>query len=298
MNTEYYKVFLECAKTGNLTQSAQKLGYTQSGVSHIVALLEKEFGFPLFSRSKTGVKLTKDGAKLSALMREVINRDEQLHQLAAEIMGLRSGRLCIASIESVATHLLPELIKGFNRLYPNIDIDVKIGDYKQTEDMLDEESADCGFLSSAASKQYPFIPLFRDEFVALINRDSPLAFTDSIKLEDFARLDFIVPCEGTNYDIGQIFSNEGLNLNVKAAINADYVAIAMVNAGLGVTIMPKLLMTGMDEISVRLPLSPRQYRTIGIAYKSDDRLSPACKAFIEYVDKELPKLIDKQDKMS
>ena len=105
MNTEYYRIFLECVRTGNLTQAAENLGYTQSGISHIVALLEAEFGFPLLSRSKSGVRLTRDGARIASLMREVINRDEQLRQSASEINGLRSGKLCSGcpDLSSVST---------------------------------------------------------------------------------------------------------------------------------------------------------------------------------------------------
>ena len=294
MNTEYYRIFLECVRTGNLTQAAENLGYTQSGISHIVALLEAEFGFPLLSRSKSGVRLTRDGARIASLMREVINRDEQLRQSASEINGLRSGKLCIGSIESVAVQWLPGLIKRFNEMHPDIEISVIVGDYKRIEDMLTEEIVDCGFISSVTSRQYRFMSLFKDEFVVLFPEGHPLANRESLTLQQVAELDFIVPCEGANYDIGQIFRREGIRLNVKAEINSDYVAIAMVKAGLGVTIMPKLLIKGMCDIGPSARLEPRCFRTIGIAYKNEGSLSPACKAFIGFASAELSSLIDSQ----
>ena len=92
MNIENYRLFLRAAKTGSLTAAAEQSGYTQSAVSHVIAGLEKEFGFPLFTRSKTGVTLTQDGERMLIHIREVVNRDDLAHQVANEIKGLRSGR--------------------------------------------------------------------------------------------------------------------------------------------------------------------------------------------------------------
>lgn len=284
MNLDYYRVFLECISVGNLTTCAHNLGYTQSGVSHIIAYLEDEFGFPLLFRSKSGIRLTDGGERVAALMREVISKDDQLCQLAAEIAGLRSGRVRVGAIESVATQWLPELIKGFNGLYPNIEFKITVGDYKQVEDMLQNALIDCVFLSSATAKHLSFTPLMQDELVALLPHDHPLAQRDSLTLKEISSLDFIVPGEGTNYDIGQIFKRANMRLKVKTSINADRAAVAMVKAGLGVTIMPELILDGIEDAGAVVHLEPRCFRTVGIAHKSDAVISPACGAFIKFVE--------------
>lgn len=287
MNLDYYRVFLECISAGNLTTAANNLGYTQSGVSHIIAYLEDEFGFPLLFRSKSGIRLTHDGERVASLIREVINKDEQLYQLAAEIAGLRCGRIHVGAIESVATQWLPNIIKWFNELYPNIEFTIVVGDYKQVEDLILSEKIDCGFLSSATSKQLSFIPLRQDELVALLPHEHPLSRRESITLKEVSSLDFIVPGEGTNYDIGQIFKRANIRLNVKTAINADRAAVAMVKAGLGVTIMPELILDGIDDAGAIVHLEPRCFRTVGIARKNGALISPSCKAFISFVEKRI-----------
>lgn len=283
MNINSYRVFLEAVRLGNLTAAAESFGYTQSGVSHIVSQLEEEFGFPLMFRGKNGVKLTKDGENIALLMREVVNRDDRLHQVAAEITGLQSGTVRIGAIESVAMHKLPALIKEFTALHPNIRFETTVGDYEIVENLLVSEVIDCGFISSTITKKLHFTPLMQDELVALLPYSHPLSNEKSLTLETISKLDFIVPGEGTNYDIGRIFKQAGIKLNVRMAVNYDYVAIAMVNCGLGVTIMPNLILSGISDCGRAIPLSPRCFRTIGFATNGTSPVSPACRAFLKFV---------------
>lgn len=283
MNINSYRVFLEAVRLGNLTAAAESFGYTQSGVSHIVSQLEEEFGFPLLFRGKSGVKLTKDGENIVQLMREVVNRDDRLHQVADEITGLQSGTVRIGAIESFAMHRLPALIREFTALHPNIRFETTVGDYEIVENLLVSEVIDCGFISSAMTKKLRFTPLMQDELIALLPASHPLAGEKSLTLETISRLDFIVPGEGTNYDIGRIFKQAGIKLNVRMAVNYDYVAIAMVNCGLGVTIMPNLILSGLSDCGCTIPLSPRRFRTIGFATNGASPVSPACRAFLRFV---------------
>ncbi len=123
----------------------------------------------------------------------------------------------------------------------------------------------------------------QDELVALLPYSHPLSNEKSLTLETISKLDFIVPGEGTNYDIGRIFKQAGIKLNVRMAVNYDYVAIAMVNCGLGITIMPNLILSGISDCGRAIPLSPRCFRTIGFATNGTSPVSPACRAFLKFV---------------
>lgn len=283
MNITNYKVFLKVVQLGSLTAAAEQLGYTQSGISHIIAHLEQEFGFPLLFRSKSGISLTQDGERLLTCMREVVNRDEQLHQIASEIKGLRSGRVRVGAFTSVAIHWLPEIIKEFNSRYPNIEFDIAVGTYKLIEDLISREEIDCGFTSSTMEKDMAFTPLTQDRLLALLPSGHPLSEYDSIPLSAIKDLDFIIPGEGSNYDIGQILKRARIRPNVRFTVSDDYAAISMVKAGLGITIMPELIISGIDGIDCAKELNPKCFRTIGIATKPHISISPACRAFIEFV---------------
>lgn len=288
MNIDSYRMFLRTARLGSLSAAAEQSGYTQGAVSHIIASLEKEFGFPLFARSKSGVILTQDGERMLSHIREVVNRDDIVHQVAAEIKGLKAGRVRIGAFSSAAICWLPDLIREFNEVYPNIKLDLRVDTYKTIEDWIAGEEIDCGFTSKSANKELEFIPLAEDRLLALLPQGHPFAKLKAFPLERIEELDFIIPGEGTNYDIGRILRGAGVRAKVSFAVSDDYAAIAMVRRGLGMTIVPELILRGMGEDLTAMELEPNCTRTICIAAKHLDSVSPACRAFIAFAREKLP----------
>ena len=96
MDTKKDEVFEKTVELSSLTKAAEELGLTQSGVSHIIAALEEEFGFPLLMRSRTGARLTPEGEKIMPILRDILRSQEQLDQTAAELLylGLTRDALC------------------------------------------------------------------------------------------------------------------------------------------------------------------------------------------------------------
>ena len=84
MESARCRAFLAAVETGSLSRAAERLSYTPSGVSQLVAALEQELGFPLLVRSNKGVHPTADGARLLPVVREYLFQEEQLYQEAAE----------------------------------------------------------------------------------------------------------------------------------------------------------------------------------------------------------------------
>ena len=91
MDTKKYEVFEKIVELSSLSRAAEELGLTQSGVSHILASLEEEFGFPLLKRSRVGARLTPEGERLMPFVRDILRSQEQLDQTAAELRGLAAG---------------------------------------------------------------------------------------------------------------------------------------------------------------------------------------------------------------
>ena len=238
MNIDNYRVFIRVAKIGNLTAAAEQLGYTQSGISHIVSALEQEFGFQLLRRSKTGVSLTQEGERILQTLREVVNRDDMLKQIAAEIKGVRMGKVRVGAFSIVAVCWLPKIIAEFGNEYPNISIDVSVGTYKTIEDMIIAEEVDCGFMSGTMRKELKFVPLRVDRMLALVPPKLLPSGCKTLPLEAISDIDFIIPGEGSNYDIGRILRTAGVRPRVKYSVSDDYAAVAMAEGGLGMTIVP------------------------------------------------------------
>ena len=118
MDTARYKAFLAAAKGGSFAAAAKQMDYTVSGVSQLVAALEKECGFPLLLRSRHGVTLSPNGERVLPLARQLLTEEKRIAELSSEIRGLLTGSLNIAAYSSVATHWLPRVISAFKGIIP------------------------------------------------------------------------------------------------------------------------------------------------------------------------------------
>ena len=122
MDIKKFQLFVDVAETKNFTRSGERMGYTQSGVSHILKSLETEMGFPLFVRNKQGVRLTKNAEAILPLVRALLSRYEILEQTVNNLNGLETGRLVIATYSSISVNWMPPIIYRFQEVYPGIDI--------------------------------------------------------------------------------------------------------------------------------------------------------------------------------
>ena len=102
MANSKYAAFIAAAEEGNMTAAAQKLGYTQSGVSHLVHTLEQELGVQLLIRSKAGVELSPEGNALIGHIRRLIAAENAVLGAAEELRGVERGTLRIGTFSSVA----------------------------------------------------------------------------------------------------------------------------------------------------------------------------------------------------
>lgn len=127
-----------------------------------------EIGFQAAAAKQNGRSLTQEGERDTANAREVVNRDDMLKQIAAEIKGVRMGKVRVGAFSSVAVCWLPKIIAEFSNEYPNISIDVSVGTYKTIEDMIIAEEVDCGFMSGTMRKELKFVPLCVDRMLALV----------------------------------------------------------------------------------------------------------------------------------
>ena len=113
MNIRKYEAFVRAVELGSLSKAAEELGYTQSGISHMMQSLEEEVGFPLMVRTSSGIQANSEGEMLLPVIRQLLNTNEALEQHIAKIKGADTGRIRIAAYPSVATYWLPGIIRDF-----------------------------------------------------------------------------------------------------------------------------------------------------------------------------------------
>ncbi len=282
MDTKKLEVFEKIVELSSLSLAAEELGLTQSGVSHILAALEEEFGFALLKRSRVGARLTTEGERLMPFVRDILRSQEQMEEVAAEMRGLAVGKVRIGTFTSVAVHWLPGMLQEFGKLYPQVEFKLFNGDYHDVDRWLTDGSVDLGFITLPTSLRCECIPLREDPLLAVLPEDHPLAEREVCPVREVAEEPFITLLETSDNDSRRALEAAGVRPNVRFTTKDDYAIIAMVRQGLGVSIMPKLLLEGqLDGVAVR-PLSPPSSRTLALAVAAGGRAGPATRRFADF----------------
>lgn len=283
MNLEKYRALTAVVENGGLTRAAAELGCTQSAVSHAIAALEQELGFALLRRSRGGVKLTDEGERLLPAVRALLNSAEQLRQTASAIRGLESGTVRIGAFTSVAVHWLPAVLGRFQADFPKVDFRLLNGDYHDVEQWLTDGSIDVGFVNLPCGVKCETIPLMEDRLLAILPKDSRFATYPKFPLVECETEPFISLLQSSDHDARRALDAAGVKPNVRFYTKDDYAILAMVEQGLGMSIMPELLLKGRHDELLTLPLVPEAKRTIGLAVADGERAGPAVRRFADYV---------------
>lgn len=274
-----YKIFCKVIETRSLTKAAETLNMTQSAISHALNNFEKEIGLPLILRERSGVKLTPVGEELYSSILGVLNKNEQLKQHIASVKGLEVGTLKIATFSSVGRLWIPSLLKIFQEKFPNVEIKLFTGYYHEIYQMIKTGIVDFGFLPKTVAGGLNFNALVDDPLRVIVNKENPISTLKQIPLSALNHQAFIMPKWGLNHDVEQIIHQHQLKLNVRYEIQEDQAIVAMVQHGLGLSILPSLTLQYIDNSIATIPLEEDYKRVIGISY-STNTLSPVAKQFV------------------
>lgn len=259
-------------------------------MSHSIASLEQELGFSIIYRNRSGVRLTEEGERLMPAVRNLMSSMEQLRQTASAIKGLDSGTVRIGSFTSVAVHWLPKVLKEFQRDYPKVEIKLLNGDYHDVEQWLSDGSVDIGFVNMPCKLECETIALMEDRLLAILPLNSRFASYPRFPLVECETEPFISLLESSDHDARRALEAAGVKPNVRFYTKDDYAILAMVEQGLGMSIMPELLLKGRQYHLHMMPLIPEAKRTIGLAVAAGDKAGPATRRFVDYIIRYVSKL--------
>lgn len=283
MNIQKYMAFIKTVEYGSLTKAANVLGYTQSGISHMIHDLETEWGFVLLDRKSSGIRITSDGMKILPHVQNVCNYHSKLLTEIEELHGLKTGLIRIGTFSSVATHWLPNIIKLFQKDYPNIEFELLLGDYTEIENWIIEGRVDCGFLILPTKPELESIFLEHDRLLVILPENHPMADCDKFPMKDLSGEPFILLEKGGKSEISEIFTIHNIIPNVRYTTLDDYAIMSMVECGLGISILPELIMRRIPYRIVKKELEIPAYRKIGLVLKNSKTASLAVKCFMKYL---------------
>lgn len=279
-----YLAFVKTVEYGSFTKAAEVLSYSQSGISRMIKDLETEWNIPLLERSRSGVRLTSDGLKLLPHAKRVCEEYQKLQMEVDDLHGVQSGIIRIGTFSSVATHWLPNIIKAFQKDYPNIDYELLLGDYTEIEEWIAEGRVDCGFLRLPTYPEFDTIFLEQDSLMAIIPEDHPLAGCEKFPLAKLCEEPFMLLEHGAKAEVSEVFERNHLTPRVRFTTWDDYAIMSMVESGLGVSILPQLILKRVPYRILAKELDVPAYRNIGLAVKNKETVSIAVKRFMEYLD--------------
>lgn len=280
MDTEKCKVLLRAVDTGSFTKAAEELGYTPSGVTHMMNALEEDLGVTLLYRTRSGVSLSSAGRELIGAIRELVAAADKLEQSVAQQNGLTVGHVSFASGASFARYIVPEVVSRFKARYPTITLEIMEAGGGEMREAIAEHRISMGFLTRKESDRN-FISLFGDDMLAIVPEGHPLAEREEMDLNELARYPYIGVNLDYDHDVEYLVKERGFDAKPFLVSRDEQAIIAMVREGLGVSIIAGLHVAFDSEGIVGIPLKPRYIRDVGLAIVSEEALSPAERRFVD-----------------
>jgi len=283
MNLNKYTMLIKTCELGSVTAAAKELGISQSAATQLINSLEKELGLQIIVRSRSGVRLTKEGSILLPLFKNVVEAD---NKISSAVQKLKSEKniIRIAAFKSVAINWLPEIIRDFRKANPGIKIELIDCGYKDIDQSLMNEDVDFAFLPLPANPAYTGIPVYNDRLLAVLPPDYPQTglINGRLPVKLFETEPVVSLSDSIDRDARTVFHNAGIVPNICYRVDDDYAQLAMIENGLGIGIVPELILHGTDKKLKISELDPPAFRTIGIAFPSYKNASTEALAFSEF----------------
>ena len=263
MESKKLEALLMAVDLGSFTKAAEVLGYTQSGLTHMMNSLEKEVGFTLLERGRSGVRLTEEGERIAPAVREFLQANARLDSVIEQVASSRTEIIRVSAYASIAMHWLPGIIQRFR------------------EELLAQGKMDAILVSPQDEGQYEWVHLADDPMFAVLPKDFDTQGMTAFPLAAFEARDFIMPSQGFDKDIMRIFNRIGVKPHILPTWVDDPTVISMVSHGLGVSMMTELTVRGRTDGVKLLPVEPASSRELGLAVRSLDAASDGLRHFID-----------------
>lgn len=283
------RVFVEVANMGNIKDAAAKLGRTPSAVSMALKTLEDNLGGPLFETDRK-TKLTALGGFVLETARADIRAFDRSVKAMHAFAANKVGRLDIASVPSVASHLLPDLLKQIMETRPSVEIELRDTDSASVEFAVERGHVELGIAGRPRPRSpLRFTPLFRDRFVLVCSTACAACLGGApVRWEALGEATLIangsLPA-GAPPGLQRLIDRSRLTMRNVLSLHA------MIRRDVGVTILPRLSVTAEGGGVAILDLEEAFHREVGLLQREGLALSPVARLFVEMLERHVARRI-------
>lgn len=287
MDFRSLEVFAEVVRQGGFSAAAKALNTTQPTVTKAVQQLEHDCGAVLLDRLTRGVRLTSAGE--TVLRRATAMMTEREHLLAelADQRGLQTGRLKLGLPTLGSSTLFAPLFAAFRKRYPGIEIDLHEHGSKRLEEAVRAGEIELGVSLRPIPDDFEWSAVCDEPMMALLPPGHPICGRSSIKLTEIAHDPIILFEQGfaLNGIIAAACRRRRFALREAARSgHADFI-IALVAAGLGIALLPRIVVAARNPLSVETAFvdEPDLRWQPGFIWRKDATLSPAANRWLALV---------------
>lgn len=272
MTLEQIRIFVCVAEHEHMTRAAEALNLTQSAVSGAIAALEARHGVRLFDRVGRRVALNEIGRAFLADARAILDQVAAAEVTLADLSLLRRGRLTIHASQTIASYWLPRRLAAFHLAYPDVDLDVRVGNTREAADAVVNGAADLGYVEGELDDpRFASETVGEDRLVLLIKADHPWARQDGVSAAQLAAQAWVVrePGSGTRSSLEAGLRAVGVDpaaLNVALTLPSNEAVLAAAEAGAGAAALSESVAGPALQrgavVKVKFPLPSRAYRLL------------------------------------
>lgn len=292
------EILLAVHDHGGINGAARALYLTQPTVSMQMKKLADAIGAPLYNIVQRKLVFTDEGLELVRTAVEVLDSFARLDMSLHDMRDLKSGTLRLAVV-TTSQYFIPHLLGPFCERYPDLDVQLKVGNRQQTIERL-KQGVDDFFVFSHPPQDIDTesIEFLDNPLVAIAHADHPLAKRKRLKLEDLAGEPFLIREQGsgTRHALEEFLRERKLQLNVKMTIESNEAIKHSVMSNLGISVLSAHTLTyGGSSGLVKLPL--RELPILShwfFVWSKNKRQTVIASAFLDYVQREGRKLLQSE----
>ncbi|GEN50025.1 LysR family transcriptional regulator [Alkalibacterium pelagium] len=281
--------FIEVAEREHMSEAAQNLNVAQSALSRQISNLEGELGVELFERASRSLKLLPIGQTVLKEARDIMHQVDHLKKQVDDYKKPESGIVKVGFPTSLATTLLPHLVRTFNENYPTVQFHLRQGSYQFLVDAVKSRELNLAFMGPVITDD-PAIKgdrLFYEKMLLLVPRHHRLAGKTSVKMAELQQENFILFPKGYILEklVIDACRREGFDPHVSTEGEDMDAVKGMVAAGIGVTLLPDSAITQHESSFLTcIPVSdPHVGRSVGMITPTTRQLTPSEQLFYDYV---------------